>query len=62
MVLTAVSQSAGWSALFHAAKDGHVKIVTKLMDVGADVLLKDNVCISVVLVLYHVKSDGAIVL
>ena len=50
MVLTAVSQSAGWSALFHAAKDGHVKIVTKLVDAGADVLLKDNVCISVI---YH---------
>ena len=57
VVLTAVSQSAGWSALFHAAKDGHVKIVTMLVDAGADVLLKDNVCICHTCIVDCVKSD-----
>ena len=46
VVFTALSQTAGWSALFQAAKDGHVKIAKSLVEAGADVLLKDNVCIN----------------
>ena len=42
--LIALSQSAGWSALFYAARYGNVKIAKMLIEAGAEVLLKDNVC------------------
>ena len=41
-----LTQNNGWSALFHAAYDGNVEIATMLIEAGADVLLKDNVCIA----------------
>ena len=40
---TSNPQSAGWSALFYAAKEGHLKIAEILVEAGADVFLKDNV-------------------
>ena len=38
-------QSTGWTALFFAAKEGYLEIVKKLIQAGADVLLKDKVCV-----------------
>lgn len=36
-------QSTSWTALFFAAKEGHLEIVKKMIKAGADVLLKDKV-------------------
>ena len=38
-------QTSGWSALFFAAKDGHLEISRTLLNAGADPMLKDKVCI-----------------
>ena len=40
-----LSQVSGWTALFYAAKEGHLDMVRELIGTGADVLLKDQVCI-----------------
>ena len=40
-------QSAGWSALFYAAQEGHLKITEMLIEAGADVFLKDKVMLIV---------------
>ena len=40
-------QSAGWSALFYAVKEGHLTITKKLIEAGADIFLKDNVMLNV---------------
>lgn len=36
-------QNTHWTALFFAAKEGHLEIAKKLIGAGADVLLKDQV-------------------
>ena len=39
-----VPQSTGWTALFFAIQEGHLKIAEKLMSAGADVHIRDKVC------------------
>ena len=41
-------QEVGWSALFYAAKNGQVEVARLLIDAGADMLLKDKVCVHVI--------------
>ena len=36
-------QTSGWSALFFAAKNGHLEITKALLNAGADPMLKDKV-------------------
>ena len=43
--LPPIPQEVGWSALFYAAKNGQLEVATLLIEAGADVLLKDKVCI-----------------
>lgn len=37
-------KSTGWTALFFAAKEGHLEIARTLVKAGAHVLQKDEVC------------------
>ena len=39
-------QSTGWSALFFTAADGNLDLTRLLIQGGADVWLKDRVCMS----------------
>ena len=51
-------QASGWSALFFAAKDGHLEITKALLKAGADPMLKNKVCSCVNYCVYihmHVK-------
>ena len=43
MLFFLLLQSVGWSALFYAAKDGHLEIARLLVSAGANTLLRDQV-------------------
>ena len=43
MLFFLLLQSVGWSALFYAAKDGHLEIARLLVSAGANTLLRDKV-------------------
>ena len=45
MTVTLSSQSNGWTALMFAINEGHKDIVQRLVSAGADVLIKDKVCV-----------------
>jgi len=36
-------QTTGWSALFFAAKEGHLELTKRLIQAGANTMLKDKV-------------------
>ena len=42
-MFSSLPQSTHWTALFYAAKEGHLEILKKLIGAGADVFLKDQV-------------------
>ena len=48
-----IHQTSGWSALFFAAKDGHLEITKALLNAGADPMLKDKVWLWLV-ILYSI--------
>ena len=43
LTLLNCSQTVGWSAVFFAAKSGHLEIVKSLIDAGALVDIRDKV-------------------